>query len=83
MLTRGVEKAKAYSSIDIYFDRDKQGFLATKEFLKSLPYATDRSKAYEGYNDYNDKIKAQLNEAVVDERKTSEFFSGIKVPFER
>ena len=82
MLSRGVEKAKAYSSIDIFFDRDKQGFLATKEFLKALPYATDRSLAYEGYNDYNDKIKAQLSVA---ESKKSQggFFSGVKVPFER
>jgi len=83
MLTKSVEKAKAYSSIDIFFDRDKQGFLATREFLKSLPYATDRSKAYEGFNDYNDKIKAQLNPTVVEEKKNSDFFSGIKVPFER
>jgi hypothetical protein len=83
MLTRGVEKAKAYSSIDVYFDRDKQGLLATKEFLKTLPYATDRSKAYEGFNDYNDKIKAQLNGTAVKEKSTVTFFSGIKVPFER
>ena len=56
MLTRGIERAKAFSTIDVYFDRDKQGFLAVKEFIKQLPYATDRSIIYDGFNDYNDKI---------------------------
>lgn len=69
LLQQGINKAKAFSSLDVYFDRDKAGVLATREFLKALPYATDRSKVYEGFNDYNDKIKAQLRIAEPEERK--------------
>lgn len=60
LLQRGISKAKMFSSLDVYFDLDRAGRLASKEFLKALPYATDRSAAYEGYKDYNDKLKAQV-----------------------
>lgn len=60
LLQQAIQKAKAFSSIDIYFDHDKAGVMATREFLKALPYASDKSKVYEGYNDYNGKIKAQM-----------------------
>jgi hypothetical protein len=60
MLRTAISKAKAYSIIDVFFDRDKQGIDHTKELLRQLPYATDRSKAYEGFNDYNDKLKQSL-----------------------
>jgi hypothetical protein len=64
LLQQGISKAKSFSSLDIFFDRDKAGISATREFIKVLPYATDKSKLYEGFNDYNDKIKAQLNLSV-------------------
>jgi hypothetical protein len=60
LLNSGVAKAKEFSSIDVYFDRDQSGLIATKELIKALPYATDRAGAYEGFNDYNDKIVAGL-----------------------
>jgi hypothetical protein len=60
LLIAGIAKAKEFSSIDIYFDRDAAGHVATKEFVKALPYATDRSEAYLNYNDYNDKLVAVL-----------------------
>ncbi|WEA00740.1 toprim domain-containing protein [Mucilaginibacter sp. SJ] len=73
LLKQGINKAKAFSSLDVYFDRDKAGVLATREFLKALPYATDRSKVYEEFNDYNDKIKALLKISGQDhERNRSE-----------
>ncbi|QEC74619.1 toprim domain-containing protein [Mucilaginibacter ginsenosidivorax] len=83
LLQQGINRAKAFSSLDIYFDRDKAGALATRVFLKALPYATDRSIVYEGFNDYNDKIKVALKIAAEEKRKRNDFFSGLRVPFER
>jgi hypothetical protein len=60
MLVAGIAKAKEFSFIDIYLDRDNAGHKAAKEFLAALPYATDRSTAYLGFNDYNDKLVADL-----------------------
>lgn len=83
MLQSGIGKAKLFSLIDVFFDRDKQGHLATQDFITALPYATDRSKIYAGYNDYNDMIKARLNIVVIDKGKPAGFFSSVQVPFER
>jgi hypothetical protein len=58
LLSEGIEKAKTFSFLDIYFDRDPSGLTASKEFMKALPYASDRSGIFEGYNDYNDKLVA-------------------------
>ncbi|MDT3401266.1 toprim domain-containing protein [Mucilaginibacter terrae] len=60
MLKAGIGKAKAFSTLDLFFDRDNQGLAATRDFIKALPYATDRSARYHGFNDYNDKITAAL-----------------------
>lgn len=56
MVLAGIAKAKEFSTIDIFLDRDIRGLNTTKEIIKSLPYATDRSAAYLGFNDYNDKL---------------------------
>jgi DNA primase len=61
LLSEGIARARQYSQLDIYFDRDTAGFQATKDFTKALPYAADRSSAFEGYNDYNDKLVASLS----------------------
>jgi hypothetical protein len=83
LLQQGINKAKAFSSLDIYFDRDKAGKNASRDFIKSLPYATDRSKAYEGFNDYNDKLKAQIKTVVTEQETKPNFFADVRVPFER
>jgi hypothetical protein len=83
LLHQGINKAKAYSSLDIYFDRDKAGKAASRDFIKTLPYATDRSSVYEGFNDYNDKLKAQLKTAPTEQGTHSNFFANVKVPFAR
>ncbi|MBB6107817.1 CHC2 zinc finger [Mucilaginibacter lappiensis] len=83
LLHQGITKAKAFSSLDIYFDRDQAGKSASKDFIKALPYATDRSSIYEGFNDYNDKIKAQLKMAASVKENKTDFFSNVRVPFER
>jgi hypothetical protein len=58
LLARGIERAKAFSSIELYLDNDAAGKSATKEFIRALPYARDKSHLYEAYNDYNEKIQA-------------------------
>jgi hypothetical protein len=58
----GIEKAKVFSEIDLFLDRDASGFTAMKTWMKALPYSTDRSAVYQGYNDYNDKIVADLKQ---------------------
>ncbi|PAW95429.1 hypothetical protein CKK33_18750 [Mucilaginibacter sp. MD40] len=83
LLQQGIVRAKAFSSLDIYFDRDKAGKAASRDFIKALPYATDRSAIYEGFNDYNDKIKAQLKVSEMPQRTQVDFFANVRVPFER
>ncbi|NCD68278.1 toprim domain-containing protein [Mucilaginibacter agri] len=63
LLTAGIEKAKQFSVVDVYFDRDPAGFQAFKALHAALPYATDRSAAFEGFNDYNDKLLASFKTA--------------------
>lgn len=83
LLRAGIDKAKAFSAIDLYFDRDQPGLTATKDFIKALPYASDRSSIYVGYNDYNDKLKAGLDKAASLEEPKNDFFASVKVPFRR
>ncbi|WP_345211768.1 toprim domain-containing protein [Mucilaginibacter gynuensis] len=79
MLPEAVERAKKFSSIDLYFDRDSAGFGVTKAFCLSLPYATDRSSLYTGYKDYNDMVKAHMTFS----KLAANYFSGTRVPFKR
>lgn len=58
LLNAGIAKAKEFSCIDIYLDRNNAGYIATKDFIKALPYASDRSAAYTNFNNYNDKLIA-------------------------
>jgi len=64
LLKEGIQRAIQFSAIDLYFDRDAPGHQATRDFMKALPYATDRSAAYEGYNDYNDKLVASIGRSL-------------------
>jgi hypothetical protein len=76
LLNEGLHKAKQFSLIDLYLDRDPSGYQATKDFMKALPYASDRSAVYESYNDYNDSLVASFrNQPVTDpfERKPRGF----------
>ncbi len=59
LLHSAIAKAKGYPAISIYFDRDHTGHQASNEFIKANPLAVDRSSAYAGYNDYNDKLTAE------------------------
>lgn len=67
LLPAGIAKAKAFSSIDIFLDRHQAGRNATAAFIKALPYASDRSTTYAGFNDYNDKLVAGLKNEVAEQ----------------
>lgn len=82
-LKAGINKAKAFSLLDVYFDRDQAGLTATKEFLKALPYGTDRSAVYDGFNDYNDKLKAELNAGPPEINHTNPLLSRQRTTFKR
>jgi hypothetical protein len=60
LLQEGIAKAKGFNRISTYFDNDPTGHKASQAFKAALPQAIDRSAVYEGYNDYNDKIVAEL-----------------------
>ena len=63
LLQAGIEKAGGFSVVSTYFDNDPSGRKASDQFTAALPQAIDRSGIYEGYNDYNDKIVAELKDA--------------------
>jgi len=64
MVNRAITLVKASGSIkdiDLYFDNGSGGRKMTGEFQKQLPQAADRSYLYQGYDDYNDMLKAELS----------------------
>jgi hypothetical protein len=60
LLNAAAKKAQQYSNIAVYFDRDQTGHNATLELIKAVPQAQDHSAIYDGHNDYNDKLRAEL-----------------------
>jgi len=58
----GIAKAAAFGQIDIFFDNDPSGHKATDNFITALPQSRDCSQAYEGYNDYNEKLLAETGQ---------------------
>lgn len=63
LLPAGIKAATMFPHIDLFLDRDTAGLHATRDFIRSLPYATDRSALYEKFNDYNDKSVAEMKPA--------------------
>ena len=64
LLTTAAKKAQSYSNVAIYFDRDQTGHNATLELIKAVPQALDNSAIYDGHNDYNDKLRAELHHVI-------------------
>jgi len=63
LLEVGIRRAKDFEQVDLYFDRDKSGHQASIQFISAVPYAKDRSSCYDGFKDYNDRLKAGLRNA--------------------
>ena len=64
LIKAGIAKAKLFSSVDLYLDRDQPGHQASREFIRALPYAADRSAVYDGYNDFNDMLVSSAQRRV-------------------
>lgn len=84
LLGSAVKVALRYPEIDCYFDHDEAGRNATRELIKALPYASDRSAIFKGCHDYNNlrKKQAKAQRLAADPPKR-DLFEGIKIPFIR
>lgn len=60
-LNRAIALSKEYALVQLYFNRQESGRLATRTFIAAAPHVTDRSVEYEKYATYNDKLIAQLH----------------------
>jgi hypothetical protein len=60
LLPQAISKAKDFETVNLYFDNNKTGREATKQFKQQVPQAADHSYLYHQYNDYNEKITASL-----------------------
>jgi len=63
LLEVGIRRAKDFDTVDLYFDRDDSGYRASLQFISLVPYAKDRSATYDGFKDYNDRLRAGLQNA--------------------
>jgi hypothetical protein len=61
LLQAGINKARPFTDIYLFFDNDPSGKAATAGFKETISAAIDCSAIYRGYNDYNDKIIAEQN----------------------
>jgi len=48
--------ASSYSSLELFFDRDKSGVASTQKVLSEYNHAEDFSEVYNGYVDMNDSL---------------------------
>ncbi|WP_199120328.1 toprim domain-containing protein [Pedobacter sp. ASV28] len=60
LLGRAIDRIKEFPIVDVYFDNDDTGRNYTAGLLKMVPQAVDRAYLYNGFNDYNDLLKAEL-----------------------
>jgi hypothetical protein len=84
LIQGAIKVATYYPKIEIYFDHDKAGTAASGQWIKALPYSIDRAANYEGYIDYNDKLRAHAKaRRQLENNKRKGIFDGVEVPFER
>jgi len=79
-LKAGIARSQSFDHINIFFDLDASGVQATQTFRQAVPRAIDCSRAYAGYNDYNEKIEAELR--LLSDVKPG-YMANVKVPFQR
>ena len=83
-LQAGIARCKEFAQINLFFDHDPSGEDATKKFIQAILDASDCSSIYEGYNDYNDKLQAELQKLLsCQPRSFSNYISSLKVGFSR
>lgn len=83
-LQAAIRRMHQFDGITVFFDHDQSGYLAKEQFLAAVPSAKNGSYIYEGYNDYNDKIRADREEHFSREATPkSGLMSNLKVGFSR
>lgn len=70
MLVHALDRLSGFQQIDIFVDRDGPGRACAGALQDWLPWAVDRSGEYEGFKDYNEKLKSDLGLGQ-DDRNTS------------
>ena len=60
LLPQAIRKAKDFTSVHLYFNNYKTGRDANIAFKLQVPQAIDRSSIFQPYEDYNEKIAANL-----------------------
>ena len=60
LLHVAMQKAKDFALIELYLDRDQDGYQASVEFIRGCNQAKDLSGTYKGFNDFNDYLKAVI-----------------------
>lgn len=84
LLGASMKVALRYPEIDSYFDHDEAGRNATRDLIKALPYASDRSAIFKGSHDYNNLRKKQAKaQRLAENPPKRDLFEGIKIPFIR
>lgn len=84
LLGAALKVALQYPEINSYFDHDHAGRGATRELMKALPYACDRSEIFSGHHDYNNKRKAEAKaQRLALEPPKRDLFAGVHIPFSR
>lgn len=61
-LKNAIERIKGIPTVDVYFDNDDSGRNCTQRLIEAVPHAKDRSGVYRAYKDYNDMLRAAMNE---------------------
>jgi len=64
-LKNAIERIREIPEVDVYFDNDGPGRNCTQMLIDAVPQAKDRSGVYGSHKDYNDMLRAVLNEQEV------------------
>jgi len=82
-LPAGIDRSNKFSEVTTFFDLDKSGIEATKTFKDARPQVIDGSFRYTGYNDYNEKLQAELNSLLRLEEPREGYMTKLKIGFSR
>ncbi|QQD14388.1 toprim domain-containing protein [Sphingobacterium sp. UDSM-2020] len=68
-LKNAIERVKNVPIVDVYFDNDDPGRNCAQRLIEAIPHAKDRSGVYGAYKDYNDMLRAVLNEQEIQHQR--------------
>ena len=78
-----VAKARVagFRDVELYFDHDKAGIMATQEFLADVEISRDCSSSYFGFKDYNEKLIADRTSTkdVITNQQSTAINNGVEL----